>query len=113
MNARFRGCRWVRKLTLLTIDLQDGFSDDLVTVKVNGKEVLGKKRVSTEFQIGWAERLEVDVDENHAIVDVSILTQSLSREIEIDVPGPTFVGLSIDPSDGIGVRVSSEPFGYL
>lgn len=101
------------KLTLLTIDLQDGFSDDLVTIKVNGKEVLGKKRITTEFQIGWAERVEVDVDENHAVVDVSILTQNLSREVEVDVPKPTFVGFSIDPSGGIGVRVSSEPFGYL
>lgn len=100
-------------MTLLTIDLQDGFSDDVVTIKVNGREVLGEKRVSTEFQIGWAERLEVDTDEQRVVVDLSVPTQNLSKEVEIDLQGPTFVGFSIDPSDGIEVRVSSQPFGYL
>lgn len=100
-------------MTLLTIDLQDGFKDDLVTIRVNGKEVLSGKKISTEFQIGWAERLEVDVDENHAVVDISVLTQNQSKKVEIDIPGPTFLGFSIDPSDGIKVRVSSELFGYL
>lgn len=103
----------VDRMNLLTIDLQDGFKDDLVTVKVNGKEVLGGGRISTEFQIGWAKRLEVEVEENHAVVDISISTKKQSKEIKIELSGHTYLGLSLTPTNDIDVRISSEPFGYL
>lgn len=105
---------WERQvLAVLTIDLQDGFKDDAVTVRVNEREVLSRKNVNTKFQIGFAESIVTEIGEGHASIDVQVPSKNLSRKVAVDVAGPLFLGISIDPEDGIDLQISSEPFGYL
>lgn len=100
-------------LAVLTIDMQDGFKDDRVAVKVNGREVLNRKSVNTKFQIGFAESAAAEIGEGRASIDILVPSKNLSRSIEVDITGPLFLGISLDPADGIDLRVSTEPFGYL
>ena len=45
----------------LYIQLRDGFSNDSVTIAVNGKEIYRKSGVSTDLTISFADAVEVPV----------------------------------------------------
>ncbi len=47
----------------LRIALHDGFEDDTVVVKVNGKEVFKQENIETKRQIGKAASFEVKVEQ--------------------------------------------------
>ncbi len=46
-------------MVLLHIAFQEGFTDDTVVVRVNGREVFRKGSVKTRLQIGYADSFEV------------------------------------------------------
>jgi hypothetical protein len=102
-------------MPLLHIAFQEGFMDDTVVVRANGKEVCHKPNVTTRLQIGYADSCEADVRENTVNVEVILPLRSLSKAIPIvfDDSTPVYLGLSVTPEGRISERVSREPFGYL
>lgn len=56
----------------LHIKLRDGFSDDTVYIKVNGKEVYRKSGVRTDLSISFADAVEVSVDESVVKLEVAV-----------------------------------------
>ncbi|MEJ2484721.1 MAG: hypothetical protein P8Y68_03200 [Anaerolineales bacterium] len=95
----------------LDIDLQSGFLADTVQIEVNGELVWEEKEVTTEMLIGLADSIETEVSEGTVTLTVRIPTQDLSSEIDLDVDGDKYIGVSV--MDGsIDIFVSDTPFGY-
>jgi hypothetical protein len=97
----------------LRIDLQDGFQDDSVVIKVNGTEVFRQTGVTTKYQIGVAGGTKVDVDADFALVEVAIPARDLAEVIEVQLAGPVFLGVSLNRDGSLDCRRQDRPFGYL
>lgn len=97
---------------MLHIALHDGFEDDVVTVRVNGKEVLRREGVTSDPRIGLAHSFEVDVDEAQVTVEVALPARNVAESVVLERGGETNVAASYQ--DGtIRFRVSDTPFGYV
>jgi hypothetical protein len=98
-------------MAVLHIALQEGFSDDQVTVSVDGREVLRRMGVSTRLQVGLAEAIDVAVDQGRHAVTVS--ARSGLESIDVEVQDEIYLGISLGRSGTIEHRVSRERFGYV
>ena len=96
----------------LTIDLQNGFEDDTVLIKVNGAEVFRATKVSTRYQIGLARSVKLDAAEARSAIEVILPERALSKSVELDTTTPVYLGISLTPEREITHRVSSGPFLY-
>ena len=100
----------------LTIDLQEGFTKDLVIVSINGQEVFTAHDVSTSLLTGPARSWTTTVEEGVIQVYVQIPTRDLHAATMLTIQQPLFLGLSIVPTasgDTIRFLQSSDRFGYL
>ena len=92
----------------LTIDLQDGFLDDEVIVRVNGEEVERRPNVRTKRALGLAQSFDIKVPDGTVTVQVDVPTKGVSGTTEIQHPQ---LGVSLD-----GARLhfiqSDDEFGY-
>jgi hypothetical protein len=97
----------------ITVDLQDGFVNDVVAISADGREVLRDERVKTRFQIGRARSVRIEVPEGRVTLAIEVPTRNLRATAAIDTSQPVFVGISITTEEKLEVRVQSQPFGYL
>jgi len=95
----------------LRIDLQDGFDNDDVCIKVNGREVYHHRDVTTKLLLGLADTIETKAEDGSAVVEITVPTRKLSRTDKVDVKGDTYVGACVQRG-GLRLLVSSTPFGY-
>ena len=56
----------------LHIKLRDGFSDDTVSIKLNGKEIYLKSGIQTDLSISFADAITVPVEESNNRLEVAI-----------------------------------------
>lgn len=95
----------------LRIDLQDGFQDDDVVVKVDGEERLRQAGVTTKKVLGLAGSVTVDVPEGQRSIELSVPSRGVTKQVDIDTEKTTHVGLSLAGHD-VTVIVRDKPFGY-
>ena len=68
----------------LFVKLRDGFSNDTVTIKVNGKEVYRKSEVSTDLTISFADAVEVPVEQSVVQLEVAVEGgQTRTKEVRV------------------------------
>jgi hypothetical protein len=96
----------------LVIDLQDGFSDDTVVIRVDGQEVFHKEGVNTDYSLGRADSVEIPVPEGCVNVEVTVPSRHLSGTIVLEVSATVYLGVSI-LDDRIDYRISDEMFLYF
>ena len=97
---------------LLKLDLQDGFEGDIVTIKINDKEIYHKKGVKTELTLGYADSIDAEVPEGRCTVEVTLPERGISESIHLEIMAPVYLGLSV--LDGkIIYRLSNTFFAYL
>jgi hypothetical protein len=96
----------------LRVDLQEGFQDDVVTVRLDGGAERRKEAVTTNEMVGYAGSFEFEVEPGRVRLDLSVQTRVLSKTIDLDVTGDLYVGVTVSAKD-IAFRASSEPMGYL
>jgi hypothetical protein len=95
----------------LLIKLRDGFSNDAVTVTLNGKEVYRKAGVSTDLTISYADAVEVPVAE--AVVQLQVAVAGGQTESqEIRVQETPFVDVWLSP-EKMELRASAEEVPML
>ncbi len=99
-------------MPILTVDLQEGFSQDHVIIEVDGREIFNKKDIKSRMQIGHAASAEVNVDPGIHVLRVSLPAIHMSYETKINAPKITHAGVNRD-GQGLHIKLSSEPFGYL
>lgn len=98
-------------MTTIRIALQDGFEDEAVVIKLNGKEVFRQADVKTKRQIGKACSFEVESEPGQADIEITLPWRKLSDHIKLKVSDEIHLGISV--VDGkIEHRISTEPFRY-
>jgi hypothetical protein len=95
----------------LRIDLQDGFQDDDVVVKVDGEERLRQTGVTTKKVLGLAGSVTVDVPEGQRSIELSVPGRGVTKQIDVDTQKTTHVGLSLAGQE-VTVLARDKPFGY-
>jgi len=95
----------------LHVALQDGFDDDTVEVRIDGRTIYRRDGVTTLTQISRADALDVEVD-GQVNVEISLPRRNVSSIVTVpERPGGVYLGISV-VRDVIVHRLSEEPFGY-
>ena len=68
----------------LTIDLQTGFANDEVILRVAGIEVLRRSEVTTNLAISLADSHQTEVEGNPVDVEVLVSTRKLKGAVQLD-----------------------------
>ena len=96
-------------MTVIVIDLQDGFADDEVLILAEGQEIFNKKGVNTDYSIGLAASVKCEVSVKHLIVEVSVPSRRISDNTKVDVSARSYLGVSI-LDNKIDYQFSDEEF---
>ena len=97
---------------LLNVDLQEGFSNDTVSIRVDGTEVFSKKNVTTKQMIGLAESFTVQVPNGPFNLQLDVPMRNLKKVITLKMDNVLYLGISIRGTD-IEVIQSGKSFGYM
>ncbi len=97
----------------LRIDLQEGFSNDTVVVRVNGKESYRKSGVNTRLPVGVAESFEVQVDDDAARVEIRLENKGLSGILDLRPSEHPYVAISVTHEGQVTFQPSKELFRYM
>jgi hypothetical protein len=99
------------RIALLQVDLQEGFANDLVIVRVNGTEVFRRAGVTTRLLLGYAEYFQVQVQQGSLDVEIVVPSRNLSRSASVRVSQESYLGVSIQDGE-IEFSERDEPFSY-
>jgi hypothetical protein len=99
----------------LHVDLQEGFADDKVVVRVNGLEIFCQENLTSRPELGLAKTLEAEVEPGQVNIEVALPEKKLSKSIETEVRTETWVAFSIDHKTGkfVEPKVQDTLFGYV
>ncbi len=81
-------------MPVLSINLQDGFTNDTVVVRVNGQEVFNETSVKTRPQIGLAGAFEVEVPQGSVDIQIAVPLKNVSESLQLQVSNPVHLGVS-------------------
>jgi hypothetical protein len=101
------------KMAIFRIDLQEGFRNDVVVIRVDGKEVFNKTGVETNLAIALADSVELNIPEGTVKVEVAVPSRNLSESVTVVVKDPTYLAFSIAARGKIMHKTSREPFPYM
>lgn len=105
-------------MTILRIDLQEGFGGDEVVLEVDGREIFREEGVRTDRRLGLAVApsgrstyYEAELPKGRHTVTVSLPRRNLSKEIQVSAADRTYLGVSVEGGE-ITCIVSKTPLGY-
>jgi hypothetical protein len=96
----------------LHISLEEGFQDDAVEIKVDGRTVFDKADLRTRLQIGLADSFETDVPNGEHEIELVVPARGISETFSVDPRDTPNVGISLEEQNA-KVRFSKQPFGYV
>jgi hypothetical protein len=92
--------------------LQDGFSNDDVVVRVDGREVIRESNLKgADPLLPVAALHDVEVQRDTGQVSIEVPTRGLSRSFDLDFEESPYLGIAIVEGE-IALRRSSRPFEY-
>ncbi|WP_019015081.1 hypothetical protein [Elioraea tepidiphila] len=95
----------------ITLDLQEGFAGETVEVRLDGREVW-RGEVRTDWSIGLAERVQVEVPAGGGTVSVTVPSRPASIDLVLKPGEAPVLGVSLI-GGGLVSRRSDEPFRYF
>ena len=98
-------------MSILRVDLQEGFANDAIDVRVNGRASLHQEGVTTQGMLGLATSAEIEVPEGLLSIEIEVPTKSLSKTIRLEPSESPYLGVSIGKGE-IEHILSKRPFGY-
>jgi hypothetical protein len=99
-------------MSKLSVDLQEGFQNDTVRVRVDDAAALEREGLSTRRQIGLAARLELEAPEGSFVLHVEVPTRALATSERLDAARGAFVGVNITAGGKLELRVQAKEFWY-
>lgn len=81
----------------LQLDLREGFDGDLVTVRVAGREVYRNPDLRTNYSVGIADRLHLDIPVGRVEVEVTLPESGVHRTVTHDSSDPRALAFALDP----------------
>jgi hypothetical protein len=100
-------------MAVLHVHLQDGFSGEPVTIRLDGRTVVEKSSVKTRPQLGLAEIIELSPPHGRLTLEVQVPAQVLRETITLDPDRDLYLGLSLRADGTLSHQVSESPFGYV
>ena len=98
----------------LHIALHDGFERDTVVITVNGEEVYSEDNLSTDYRVGVAGAVDVDVGDRTYPIDVVVLVRTKGMSGRLTIFDPKEVWISVKGlEDRIEMSSQSEAFRYM
>ena len=97
----------------LQIDLQEGFLNEPVVIRLDGKEIYNKQDVKTRSQTGFADVYRCTVGEEPARIEVELPRRKISSGIEIRIASDLYLGISLDEEGQFRFKIWQVPFGYV
>ncbi len=101
------------KKAVLHVDLQDGFSDDAVEIRLGDETIYQRDAVSTDMRISRADAVQVALANGKPALTVRLPGRQIEASMSLeDLEAPIYIGVSV--VDGaIRFKVSEQPFGYM
>ncbi|MFV1976064.1 MAG: hypothetical protein ACC651_09965 [Candidatus Scalindua sp.] len=99
-------------MALVTIDLQEGFANDTVVIRLNGQEIFRRENVTTRLQIGLADRIEIQTQERSSEVEIELPIKKLVVTKEIACEKDIFLGVTFHAGGKLALREQLCEFWY-
>ena len=99
-------------MVAFTIDLRDGFENDLVIVSIDGDQVYRKTDVRTRYQISLADQIALDLPPGSRRIGISLPERDIDTTIDCDPQSTPYLGVSFERGK-IVLTPATEAFGYL
>ena len=96
----------------LQLDFQAGFSGDTVVVSINGRELLRREGISTDYSIGRADSASVEVPEGWVKLKIAVPGRGVSAAVVVDASATPHLGVSVGAGH-LEHRTSATPFEYF
>lgn len=100
-------------MTNLHIALQSGFRDDSVVITVNNREIYNKSGVTTNLVISLADKVNVLVDGQNALIKVNVTSKKIEGTVTIQVTDTPYLAVDLDKDSNLQMTPSKEPFTYF
>ena len=92
----------------LTLDLREGFQNDPVVVRVDGREVANMPTLSTDYSIGLAKRISTPVGKGPTVVEIECPAKGLTIQKEIEVHGEGWLTVRLEGDALILEQIEGE-----
>lgn len=100
-------------MTRLHIDLREGFDGDDVEIDVDGRRVYARSGVRTDYSVGLADSVEVEVGGAAARVHVWLRGRGLAAEKSVPLQAPVqYLAVTAAPT-AIGLAALEEAPRYF
>lgn len=100
-------------MSTLHVHLQDGFSNERVTLAVDGRMACDKPNVKTRPQLGLADTVELEVPDGAVTVEVALPDRGESHTVTLDAAATPFLGFSVHSDGSLTHKLSDTTFGYV
>ena len=95
----------------MRLDLQEGFTNDVVEIYVNGAKVREWEAVTTKRMLGLAASSEIGVPDGALDIEVKVPTKNLAKTFSVESSDTPNLGISIQNGELKSVT-SRKRFGY-
>jgi hypothetical protein len=93
------------------IDLQSGFNQEPISIRVNDKKIFESDSVTTKLLTGLAEHIDLPNETGPVVIEVSSKKTGANSKFKVEPKGDFFVGIWME--DGkVRHTVAKAPFGY-
>lgn len=99
-------------MSMLTIDLQEGFNGEKVVVELDGSKIFSDDNLRTRTQIGLAIQVHQDVSLGDHIIGVKVDNSGGTGEFRIDAHKTPFLGISVKNNEVV-FTPKAQAFGYV
>jgi hypothetical protein len=99
-------------MTTLTIDLQDGFTNDTVTITMNAQVVYDNNQVTTNDTIGLADSVTADSDDELVDLEIALADKQLTSKTRLNPVATPYIGVSKSDSQ-LMIKLSAQAFLYF
>ena len=93
------------------IDLQSGFDQEPITIKVNNKKIFESESVTTKLLTGLAEHIELPNQPGPVLIEIQSGKSGVNSRFEVEPKGDFFVGIWME-NGAVRHTVAKTPFGY-
>jgi len=101
------------RMAKLTIDLQDGFSNEKIVVSIAGRVIFQQENLSTRTQIGLAASFSHELAEGSVSLDFLLPDRSdKPQTLTLTIHGDTYLGVSLNTDGTLKPKSSEAPFMY-
>lgn len=99
-------------MVLVTIDLQEGFANDTVVIRLNGQEIFRRRNVTTRIQTGLADRIEMQIYERSSEVVIELPIKKMAVTKELNCEKDIFLGVNLRVDGELILRERFSEFWY-